>query len=303
MSCAAKSKPVCVECGRVTRRKHGILDIFLCSHCHDGHPDNYGLVTKTRALREYRLKESDLEPLPLMLRPNPYHKTGKSMYLYLHRQIRNIAKTKYGVAERYIVQFVPLVEKHLEWLRDDPERIHSMSPRAFQRFIADRLDAMGMEVQICGDIYRKDGGIDIVAYPKANAVAIPFLLGVQVKHHSTSANTGPADVRDLAGVIAAQGFRFNAGMLVTNTAFTPDATWFAQNHAAMLRLRDMNDLRRWLLEDFQNEAEWREIPQTLVLAPGVEIIIPRPKLIVPDDPVRSSTRQFDGGNARRLPLG
>ena len=40
--------------------------------------------------------------------------------------------------------------------------------------------------------------------------------------------------------------------------------------------------QRWLLEDFQNEAEWREIPQKIVLAPGIEIIIPRPKLIVPD---------------------
>jgi hypothetical protein len=142
---------------------------------------------------------------------------------------------------------------------------------------------MGLEVQIVGDVYRKDGGIDIVAYPKSSSIAFPFLLGIQEKHHPTGANTGAPDVRDLAGVISSPGFRFNAGMLVTNTAFTPDATWFAENQAAMLRLRDMNDLRRWLLEDFQNEAEWREIPQNIILAPGIEIIIPRPKIIVPDD--------------------
>ncbi len=139
-----------------------------------------------------------------------------------------------------------------------------MSPRAFQRFVADRIDAMGLEVQIVGDVYRPDGGIDIVAYPKIVTFAFPFLLGIQVKHHATGANVGSPDIRNLAGVLLSPGFRFNIGMLVTNTAFTPDARWFAENHAAMLRLRDMDDLRRWLFEDFQNEAEWREIPDKII---------------------------------------
>lgn len=277
----AKPKPTCVECGRITRRTHGILDIYLCADCRRGHPDKYGCVTKTRAMREYRLRETDLERLPLLELPNPYHKTKKSMYLYLHRQIRDLARIKYGASEPYTVQFIPFSESQLLWLRDDPSRLNGMSPRAFQRFVADRVDAMGLDVQIVGDVYRKDGGIDIVAYPKSQA--FPFLIGIQVKHHSTNANTGPSDVREFESVISAPGFRFNAGMLVTNTAFTPDAKWYAENHAAMLRLRDMNDLQRWLIEDFQNDAEWREIPQSIVLAPGVEIFIPRPRLIVPND--------------------
>lgn len=232
-------------------------------------------------MREYRLKPTDLEPLQLLELPNPHHKTGKSMYLYLHRQIRELAKSKYGASERYVVQHVPLSHADLRWLREEPARVDSMSPRAFQRLVADRVDAMGLEVQIVGDVYRPDGGIDIVAYPKQGTVAIPFLLGIQAKHHAMSASVGSSDIRNLAGVMSATHLRFNAGMIVTNTAFTPDARWFAQNQAAMLRLRDVDDLHRWLFEDFQNEAEWREIPDKIILAPGVEIVIPRPQIIVP----------------------
>jgi hypothetical protein len=158
-----------------------------------------------------------------------------------------------------------------------------MSPRSFQRLIADRIDAMGLEVIIVGDVYRKDGGIDIVAYPKAERGVFPFLIGIQVKHHRRIMNTGPADVRDLHGVISACQYGFNAGMLVTNTSFTPDAIWYAQNQPSILRLRDLKDLTRWLRNDFANEEEWREIPETIELAPGTKIAIPRPRIILPAD--------------------
>ena len=51
-----------------------------------------------------------------------------------------------------------------------------------------------------------------------------------------------------------------------------------------MRLRDLQDLRRWLKDDFDNEFEWREIPDRIVLAPGVEIAIPRQGLFVPKPP-------------------
>lgn len=38
------------------------------------------------------------------------------------------------------------------------------------------------------------------------------------------------------------------GMVVTNTSFTADARWFADHQPAIIRLRDMSDLKRWILE-------------------------------------------------------
>jgi len=56
----------------------------------------------------------------------------------------------------------------------------------------------------------------------------------------------------------------------------------AQNRA-FLRLRDFDDLRRWLREQFDAEADWREIPDTIALAPGITVTIPKAKLAYAKD--------------------
>lgn len=71
-------------------------------------------------------------------------------------------------------------------------------------------------------------------------------------------------------------------MIVTNTSFTADAHWFATNNPTLLRLRDIQDLRRWLKNDFVNEYEWREIPDQIELAPGIHIAIPKQQLWLAD---------------------
>ena len=78
-------------------------------------------------------------------------------------------------------------------------------------------------------------------------------------------------MRDFAGVMA--GHPFNAGIIVTNTSFSPDAHWFARERAKLIRLREFEDIRRWMFDIFSDEAEWREMPPTLELCPGVVIKI------------------------------
>lgn len=282
----AKPKPRCVECGRITIRTHPILDVLLCRDCQAGHPDKYGFVTKTRAMQEYRLRRVDLAKLEMFEADNPHYKVAAPMQLYLHRHVRDLAKTKYGNDAPYVVTLVPFSGRQLQWLAEDPARLHDMSPRAFQRFVADRLDAMGLDVQLVGDVNRKDGGVDLVAYPKSHRCPFPFLLAAQVKHHRTGAHTGARDVRDFHGAVTSRGSAFNVGLLVTNTTFTPDARWFGQENAALLRLRDIADLQRWLHDDFVNENEWREIPESIQLAPGIQILIPRPQLVLPKPLIR-----------------
>ena len=51
------------------------------------------------------------------------------------------------------------------------------------------------------------------------------------------------------------------------------AQWFARERAKLVRLRDYNDISRWLLDDFSNAAEWREIPKEIELCPGVSVRI------------------------------
>lgn len=152
-----------------------------------------------------------------------------------------------------------------------------MSPEDFQYFVAERLDKMNFNIQLIGEINSKDGGIDIIATPKE--CSFPFLLGVQVKHHKNELKTGQKDVRDLLGTINSSNSLFNLGMIVTNTAFSPEAKWFANQNKRLLRLRDLNDLKRWLKEDFNNEFDWREIPDEIELTNGLRIQVPKNKII------------------------
>jgi hypothetical protein len=152
-----------------------------------------------------------------------------------------------------------------------PAEIFGLSSPQFEEFVLDRLIAMGMEARpVGGGTYRRDGGVDIIFTPQ-RSFAFPFIGAVQVKHRQDpSRRIGPEPLRELMGVMAAQRL-FSAGMIVTNTTFTPDAKDFAARAGATLRLRDFHDLMRWVADDFLDDAEWREMPSRIELCDGVWI--------------------------------
>lgn len=167
------------------------------------------------------------------------------------------------------VELIGISAVLLNHLANEPSLLYRISPEEFEELVCDRLFAMGLEPRRVGATNRKDGGVDIVFWPRLVG-AFPFLGAAQVKHHrNPSTKEGPGTVRDFAGTVA--GHSFNAGLLVTNTSFSPDAEWFAREKAKLLRLRSLTDIRRWLLNNFSDEAEWREIPSSIELCPGVTI--------------------------------
>ncbi len=111
---------------------------------------------------------------------------------------------------------------------------------------------------------------------------VPFLLAVQVKHHRTERKAAVKEVREFHGVVTSSNSVFNIGVLVTNTSFTADAKWFAEQNKLLMRLHDLTDLCRWMQDDFLHRDEWREIPTEIELAPGVSIKIPKSKLWLRD---------------------
>jgi hypothetical protein len=158
-----------------------------------------------------------------------------------------------------------------ERLSNDPPLVHKLTPNEFEEFICDRLFAMGFEPRRVGSTNRKDGGIDILFWSRLSG-AFPFLGAAQVKHHRDPGRSeGPGTVRDFAGSIS--GHPFNAGLLVTNTGFSPDAEWFARERAKLVRLRGFEDIRRWMFGNFCDDAEWREIPESIELCPGMIVKI------------------------------
>lgn len=172
------------------------------------------------------------------------------------------------------VEFIEVGNLLLPKLCDDPALIYQLTPDQFEEFICERLFVMGLEPQRTGNVNARDGGIDIVFWPRQRA-AFPFLGAAQVKHHKRpSIRESASTVRDFSGAIAAHPF--NAGLLVTNSSFSPDAEWFAREHAKLLRLRDFSDIQRWLFDNFSAEAEWREIPRSIELCPGTVVTLRGP---------------------------
>ena len=167
------------------------------------------------------------------------------------------------------VQLINITSMLLERLQMDYEEIYKIGPEDFEYLILDRLYAMGFQAERVGKTFQKDGGIDLVFWPKP-PFPIPFLGAAQLKHHrSAHIKTGPSVVREMAGVVHTQPFHF--GLVVTNTTFTPDAEWFAAQQQALIRLRDMSHLRRWIASNFTDAVEWQDLPSVLELCPGISI--------------------------------
>jgi len=258
-------------------RIHPILDIPLCAKCQRNDPDKYQYITKTRAIDHYRLKTSDLAMLGVHEVDNPHYKKAAPMQLYLLTQVKQVARDKWGTVEPYIVQLVTFTDETLAAFLQDPALMKKLTDDEFERLIAEFLEARGYGVQQVGKTRRKDGGVDIVAWPDAGHL-FPFLMAIQVKHHRTDRKTDVAKVRDFHGVLTSQGSVFHMGVIVTNTSFTADAKWFAGNNQHLLRLRDLQDMERWLRNDFDNPFEWREIPNEIEVAPGIKVEIPKSSL-------------------------
>jgi hypothetical protein len=176
-----------------------------------------------------------------------------------------------SIFEPLRVELVSVSSVIWQQLQGDASAMHQLSPTQFEELICDRLFAMGFEPKRVGATNERDGGVDIIFWPR-NAVPFPFLGAAQVKHRqNVRRKESPATVREFAAAIS--GHPFSAGLLVSNTSFSADAEWFARERAKLVRLRGFDDVRRWLLGKFDDAAEWREIPRSIELCPGVIVDI------------------------------
>jgi hypothetical protein len=209
-------------------------------------------------------------------RDNPHYKNAPPMQLFLLTHVQELARTKWGNDEPYLISFTEVSPEQLNWLQENPERLKQLSPEKFEMLLADRFEAMGLCVQLIGRTNTPDGGIDLIAYPDPRSNQPKFLFAVQAEHHRTDRKTGAPKVQKFVGAMSSVP-TFRLGFVVTNTTFTWTAEEYARNQSHFLRLRSLEDLMRWLQDDFNNEAEWREIPEFIELG-GFRVPILKPKL-------------------------
>ena len=218
------------------------------------------------------------KPFSLRLETVPYRETRQDVtehFTRVFQQLWDRSTLDYEYLEKpdspRVLKVVDLSKELLAKLSADPKLLSTISPETFEMLVADRLTAMGMSVQRVGPTNKADGGIDIIAWPERN-VPFAYVLAVQAKHSRTGAKVGPAPIRDLRGVLSSTSF--DCGMVVTNTRFTPAASWTAEHGNRRIRLRNFDDVVRWVKNDFKNEPVIGDLPGEILLAPGLTIRLP-----------------------------
>lgn len=135
------------------------------------------------------------------------------------------------------------------YLKEDPKRLAKLSPEQLEEFVLERLESFGFQAHGIGSVYRRDGGVDIVAIAPS---PIPYILVIQVKSHADpKLRTGLADAQRFYGVgsaLTAAPLPCKFGLLVTNTEFTrPALEWMEQEAIAnWLRRAAFSELCQWL---------------------------------------------------------
>jgi hypothetical protein len=130
-------------------------------------------------------------------------------------------------------------ERYVEALRKSPSDMHSLSPRDFEKLIAEIFDGFGYEVELTKRT--RDGGRDIIAIKRAE-VDVRFLI--ECKHPDANKHIGVGPVRELLGVKTDEGA--SKAILATTAYFSRDAKLYFQRHPWELEGRDFEGIMEWL---------------------------------------------------------
>ncbi len=109
---------------------------------------------------------------------------------------------------------------------EDPEPLSHQALASdatdFEHQVAEVIRSMGLTADVTGG--SADGGVDIVAYDDSPITGGKYV--VQCKRYGQSKKVGVGEVRELYGVVQAEGA--NKGILITSSSFTSHALAFSE---------------------------------------------------------------------------
>jgi CheY-like chemotaxis protein len=156
----------------------------------------------------------------------------KRQLAVLYKQ-SNIPLTGYPVVQSVRDEVKRYFNRH-------PEKIHTLSPRAFEELVADILNDLGLDVELTKAT--RDGGVDIYAHLKHEIGA--FLMLVECKKWASDRPVGIDVVQRVFGIQQTQ--HASKALIVTTSFFTPPAKSEATRHSGLIDLKDFKDLKQWL---------------------------------------------------------
>jgi restriction system protein len=130
----------------------------------------------------------------------------------------------------------------LEKLARNPDDLYSLTPRFYEKVIAEVFRRKGYDVTLTA--FSKDGGRDICAARKDSLGSFLFLI--ECKKYRKDRPVGVGLVRSLNGVLDSN--RATAGILATTSYFTKGAKEFQKTLEFRISLQDFFGVHRWLRE-------------------------------------------------------
>lgn len=136
---------------------------------------------------------------------------------------------------------IEISERLIRQLAKTPDLMHQMSPRLFEKLIAELLIDQGCEVELTPP--QKDGGRDIVAF--FSSVFGRLSMIVQCKRYKRSRPVSVHILREFLFTVREHD-RVNLGLIATSSYVTRDALQLCSHYNQIIKTRDFDGLTEWL---------------------------------------------------------
>ncbi len=104
----------------------------------------------------------------------------------------------------------------MRYIAEEPMSMHELSPREFEKIIAELFRKLGYEVELTKQT--RDGGVDIYIAEKTNIGKFLFL--VECKHYAPNRLIGIEVIRNMYGVLGMNKRKPTGGIIATTSHFT-----------------------------------------------------------------------------------
>eukprot|EP01118_Nematostelium_gracile_P004779 TRINITY_DN15704_c0_g1_i1.p1 TRINITY_DN15704_c0_g1~~TRINITY_DN15704_c0_g1_i1.p1 ORF type:complete len:295 (-),score=44.42 TRINITY_DN15704_c0_g1_i1:161-1045(-) len=93
-----KDGNICASCTSNAKYRSPFFKVYLCNECSTSNY-LYKVITKSDALKQFKLVERDLEDVNCVLKQNPHYRSSAPMRLYSREEIITVAIEKHGSLE------------------------------------------------------------------------------------------------------------------------------------------------------------------------------------------------------------
>jgi HJR/Mrr/RecB family endonuclease len=139
-----------------------------------------------------------------------------------------------------IFTFGHISNQLIHYIMENPQEIHSLTPRQFEELIAELFIKEGCNVELTQAT--RDGGKDLIVY--RNDIFGNQKYVVECKKYSQKNKVGINVIQRLYGV--QMGESANKGYVITSSSFTQAAKDYAIEHSFALDLKEYQDVTNWI---------------------------------------------------------